>query len=129
MNMRKIIKIGLILIMLMTISIQNNIVYAEGTAQVATWSTKSADWWKPKDEEVGQLEMKAKTKIILGYIRSIGIIVSVIALMIIGIRQMTASAEEKSIIKESMPGYVIGLIMVVAVTVLPSIIYDLMKGL
>ena len=62
-------------------------------------------------------------------IRAIGIVVSVIALIVIGIRQITASAEEKSIIKEAMPGYILGLILVVSITFLPTIIYNFMQKL
>ena len=49
--------------------------------------------------------------------------------MAIGIKEMTSSAEEKSIIKQALPVYILGVIMVVAITTLPSIIYNIVKGL
>ena len=49
--------------------------------------------------------------------------------MVIGIREMTASVEEKSIIKQSMPGYIIGAVLVMAMTTLPSIIYNAVNTL
>ena len=54
---------------------------------------------------------------------------SVVTLMIIGIKQMTASAEEKSILKQAMPGYILGAVMVFAMTVIPTLIYEFAKGL
>ena len=63
------------------------------------WSNKSIDWWKPKNVNIGQNEFNDRVKTVVAAIRTIGIIVSVIALLLIGIRQITASAEEKSIIK------------------------------
>lgn len=96
-------------------------------------STTSSEWdkWSPlaadKDREL-DTELNKKAGIILGVIRAIGMVVSVIILMILGIKQMTASIEEKSIIKQAMPGYILGAIMVFAITWLPSLIYNISKG-
>ena len=49
--------------------------------------------------------------------------------MIIGIREVTASAEEKSIIKQAMPGYILGAIMVFVITMIPTLIYNFSQGL
>ena len=38
---------------------------------------------------------------------------------------MTASVEEKSILKKAMPGYILGAIMIFAITVIPTIIYEI----
>jgi len=65
-----------------------------------------------------------KVKRVLGIIRNIGIAVSVISLSIIGLREMLGSVEEKSRIKDSIPGYLLGLFLVVCMTVLPSILYN-----
>ena len=132
--MKKIIKIVMTLMVFILISVQyNNTVYAdgdgEGNGKSATWTTQSPSWWKPTDVDVGQSEMIDKAKIITTALRNIGIVVAVIALMVLGFRQMTASAEQKSIIKESLPGYLIGVVMVITLTVLPSIIYELTKQL
>ena len=66
---------------------------------------------------------------VVSVIRGIGIVVSVVSLMIIGIREVTASAEEKSIIKEAMPGYILGAIMVFVITLIPTLIYNFSQGL
>ena len=92
------------------------------------WSNKSTDWWKPKNVHIGQDELNDRVKTVVAAIRAIGIVVSVVALLLIGIRQITASAEEKSIIKEAMPGYILGLILVASITFLPTIIYNFMQN-
>ena len=122
--MKKVLKITIILMMIFTIFAQVSLVYAAPTK----WSEKSTDWWKPTDPDIGESNYINKANIITTVIRNIGIVVSVIALMIIGIREMTASAEEKSIIKQSMPGYILGAVMVGAISFLPSLIYNIVKN-
>lgn len=119
--------------MLMTISIQYNTTYARndegggGKGKSTKWTSQSPDWYKPTNENVGQSEIKNKANIVVKALRNIGIVVAVLALMFIGFRNMIASTEEKSIIKESLPGYIIGVVMIVAVTLLPSLIYEIVK--
>ena len=143
--MKRIVKVTIILMVIFTTFAQINCVYAGKQTELeelqqqekqqkeqgynTKWSEKSTDWWKPINEDVGEEELKSRADIVVTVIRNVGIVVSVVALMIIGIREMTAGAEEKSIIKQSMPGYILGIIMVVAVTALPSIIYGLTKNL
>jgi len=137
MNMKRIIRFAILLIMFVMISIQCNTTttYARndegggGSGKSTKWTSQSPIWWKPTEEDVGQPEIKDRANVIVKVLRNIGIVLAVVALMIIGIRNMTASAEEKSILKESMPGYLIGVFMVVAVTFLPSLIYEIVKNL
>jgi len=121
--MKRVIIIGII-VLLCICFINSNVVYASDT-----WSKHQIPWWQPSrlNTDVGQKEIIDKANVITSVIRNIGIVVAVVALMIIGFRQMTASAEEKSILKESLPGYLVGVVMVVAVTMLPSIIYNMLK--
>ena len=138
--MNRVLKITIILIMFFTMFASANKVYATGTdgsgggGQTSSssagtqWSNKSTDWWKPKNVHIGQDELNDRVKTVVAAIRAIGIVVSVVALLLIGIRQITASAEEKSIIKEAMPGYILGLILVASITFLPTIIYNFMQN-
>ena len=65
-----------------------------------------------------------KTSRILGAIRNISIVTSVISLMIIGLKYMLGSVEEKANYKQTMLPYVIGCIMAVTGTTIVSFIYD-----
>lgn len=139
--MKKIIKITIILILIFISFLQTNKVFAnpaEGTdgsgggGQTSTsnsgsWSDKDIDFWKPANIDIGQNEFNNEAKIVVAAIRGIGIVVSIVALLIIGIRQMTASVEEKVIMKQAMPGYILGVILVVSITFLPTIIYNFMQ--
>lgn len=84
----------------------------------------------PSDYEPGKITEEdtsyifAKTSMILGAIRNISIVVSVITLMVIGFKYIIGSAEEKANYKQTMGPYIIGCIMAVAGTSLVSFIYN-----
>lgn len=87
--------------------------------------------WKPaSDGTRDKLPSKVEDIVgnVLGAIQTIGIVVSVIALMLIGIKTMYGSVEEKSAYKEALPGYILGLIMVVAITTIPNLIYSVINS-
>ena len=90
--------------------------------------------WNPKDKE-GQIvsagddqQFINKVEVILSTIRNVGIVVSVGALMIIGIKFMTGSIAEKAEYKQVMPGYIIGAILVFTVSVLPDLIFNIVQN-
>lgn len=124
--MKKIIKITFILVLIFINIAQYSYVFAAPGGKSIT-----PEEWDPSvhrnvnDEK--ELDSRAKT--ITTTIRSVGIIVSIVSLMVIGIREITASAEEKSVIKQSMPGYILGAIMVFAMTTIPTLIYEWAKDL
>lgn len=62
---------------------------------------------------------------ILGTLRNIGVIVAIIALMIIGVKYMVGSVEQKAQYKQTLVPLAIGIIMLVAGTVLISLIYEI----
>lgn len=96
---------------------------SKGEAGELTY-TNVDDWDPSKQEKIDTTGIDKVASIIVGAIRAIGILVSVGVLMIIGIKQMLASAEEKSVIKQAMPGYILGAILVFAITLIPTIIYN-----
>lgn len=65
-----------------------------------------------------------KVGIILGAIRNISVVVSVITLMIIGVKYILGSVEEKANYKQTMIPYIIGAILAVSGTTLVSFIYN-----
>ena len=83
------------------------------------------DTYKPSDpttEEAKQVTQKVG--IILGVVRNASVIVAVIVLMIIGIKYMLGSVEEKANYKATMIPYIIGCLMAVAGSTLITYIYD-----
>lgn len=65
---------------------------------------------------------------IIGIIRLVGTILSVVVLMIIGIKYMFGSVEEKADYKKTLIPYIIGAVLLFAGTNLVQIVYDLTKG-
>lgn len=137
--MKKVLKITIILMMIFTIFAQVSLVYAgqakgtdgSGGGQTSTSSiggkSINPEEWDPsqyREPSNGGL-LESRAKIITTVIRSVGIVLSVIILMIIGIKEMTASVEEKSMLKKAMPGYILGAIMVFAITVIPTVLYEI----
>ena len=66
-----------------------------------------------------------KVGIVLGAIRNISVVVSVIALMIIGLKYIFASVEEKANYKATLVPYVIGFVLAIAGTTLVDFIYKM----
>ena len=81
--------------------------------------------FNPANGENEEVELKSKVNSILGLINVAGIAVSVITLMIIGIKYMLGSVEEKAEYKKTMITYLIGAIMVFSVTTIPNILYKI----
>lgn len=94
------------------------------TTQV-TDPTQNQDMYKPGT--ASSTKVQGKIGPILGIIRNIGIVLSVIFLMIIGVQAILGSAEERADYKKRLPKYLIGVIVLLAGSVIPQIIYNVMK--
>lgn len=79
-------------------------------------------FWEPTPDN--DRTLNEKIGIILGIIQIIGVIVSVIVLMILGIKYMVGSVEEKAINKKAMIPYLVGAVMVFAVTTVPNFVFN-----
>ena len=62
--------------------------------------------------------------VILGVIRNISVVVAVISLMVIGIKYIFGSVEEKANYKQTLIPYIIGCVLAVSGTTLVSFIYN-----
>jgi amino acid transporter len=94
-----------------------------------TQSRFNPDKWDPRGEmEDTELLSKAGSNII-GVIRVVGIVVSVITLSIVGIKYMMGSVEEKKKKKKTMIPYLIGSVMLFASTFIIGLIYDFASNL
>lgn len=84
------------------------------------------DSWKPVSQgDYGDVQdIKQKTGVILGIVNIVGVVVSVIALVAVGIKYMLGSVEEKAEYKSTMILYLIGAAMLFTATTIPNIIYN-----
>lgn len=87
--------------------------------------TKNQKAYKPGKAKSSKVQGKVGP--ILGNIRNVGIVFSVIFLMIIGIKAMIGSAEERAEYKKQIPKYLIGVAVLMMGSVIPQLIYNTMK--
>ena len=128
--MSKKIKIILIIFIAMIFFINLNYCYG---AQAGS----GADTSISPDLELGDLnsyaqdpgivpnDFRAKVNRLVSVVQIIGTVSSVIALVAIGIKYMFSSIEEKADYKKTMMGYIVGCVMVFALTNLLSIVYNI----
>ena len=129
--MKKSIKImtiiNIIFIVLILIFPANTFAVESKQIKIATGIINPNDF-KPDDlqtEDVDVITEKANT--IIDYIGMIGIIVTIVSLMLIGIKYMMGSVEEKADYKKSMIPYLVGVFVFFAITQILSIIYTFVE--
>ena len=66
---------------------------------------------------------------IMGIIQVVGILAAVIILMVLGIKYMMGSAEEKAEYKKTMMPYIIGAILIFAASTIANAIYQFANGI
>lgn len=72
--------------------------------------------------------LKNMTGKILGVIQIIGTVSSVIVLMLIGIKYMLGSVEEKAEYKKNLVPYLVGAVLLFSGTLIPQLIYEIIQG-
>ncbi len=115
-NIIKIFGIVILLFMILT-----NFCYA---AEVKGLGIGDLDKYKI-EEEKGYEKVNQKAGTILGVIQVIGTIVSVGVLMVVGIKYMMSSVEQKAEYKKTFILYIVGAFLLFSGTLLPSIIYGM----
>ena len=76
-----------------------------------------------KDRTFGTTKISEIGKIVIGTLRGAGIVISVLALIAIGIKYMTSSLEEKAKYKQILLPYFLGALIVFGIsTILPIIV-------
>lgn len=68
-------------------------------------------------------------KAIVTIMQTVGIVVAVVVLLILGIKYMMGSAEEKAEYKKTMIPYVVGAVLIFASTTIVNIVYQLANSL
>lgn len=114
--MKKSLKIILIMLIILLI-VANISVYGFGLGDIKSTDPTGTSAQKVKDS-AGQ---------ILGVIRTIGVILSVVMLIAIGIKYLMGSVEEKAEYKRTLMPYIIGAFIVFTGSLIPEIIYKMVK--
>lgn len=89
------------------------------------------DDWKPDSttEATGAGRLQNMGNVIIGALRTVGSIVSVAVLAVLGIKYMVGSVEERATYKETMKPYLIGAVLVFAITNILGIIVNVATSL
>ena len=77
----------------------------------------------------GTTEIQNLGQSIIGILRTVGIVLSVVVLIIIGIKYMMGSAEEKAEYKKTMIPYIVGAALIFAASVFANVIYNFFAGI
>ena len=115
--MKKTVKILTVLLVIITLAACfSNVFAATGTAldPSSLTATYGSDT---------QLQNKAGQ--IMGMIRNIAVIAAVIVIMVLGVKYILGSVEEKAEYKKSFMPLIIGIILVVAATAIASFIFNM----
>lgn len=65
---------------------------------------------------------------LIGIIQTVGVVISVVILLVLGIKYMMGSAEEKAEYKKSMIPYLVGAILIFAASTIANIVYQFANG-
>lgn len=111
-----------------------NLVFAEPVTQPGTGGmTRTTvvddlgDLDKYKGASLDSNLLNTKVGTILGWIRAIGTVLSVVILIIIGIKYLFGSVEEKADYKKSLIPYIVGAAILFTGTTIPQLIYELVN--
>lgn len=100
---------------------------------ITTASTAVMALTEPKlitaDDSVKSEAINTAGKQIVGILQTVGVSVSVIVLIIIGIKYMMGSAEEKAEYKKTFMPYIIGAALIFAASVFAQVAFDFFTGL
>ena len=83
--------------------------------------------WDPGPGEIEEGPFLEKVGLVLGCIKYIGIVTSVLVLVIIGLKYMLGSVEAKAEYKKTMIPYVVGCFMIMGISIILALIEEVMK--
>lgn len=118
-----------ILTILLIMSIGTSAVYADtskgsGSSSASGLTPKGINATYEGTDEIGTIGGK-----LMGIIRTIAVVIAVLILMVLGIKYMMGSAEEKAEYKKTMIPYVIGAILVFAAGTIANAVYNFANGI
>lgn len=108
----------------------HSIVYAGKWQNINDTTIEKSDLLENLDDykpgEIGKEEaFSKKVGVILGILNIVGSLISVVTIILIGLKYMLGSVEEKASYKKVMIPWLIGAFLVFTVTTLPNILYNL----
>lgn len=119
--------ISAILIALMVLNIISNIALASNTTgDPLDIGSKITEIGKGNNTDTTKISTIGKT--IVTIMQVIGVVVAIVILLVLGIKYMVGSAEEKAEYKKTMMPYVIGAFMIFGATTIVNVLYSVISG-
>lgn len=119
--MKKTMKILTVLLLAIVLITFTTNVFAAGTQVTPSQLETKIDYGSSTDTN----DLMTKAGKIMGMIRNVAVIAAVIIIMVLGIKYMLGSVEEKAEYKKSFMPLIIGIILVVAATSIATFIFGL----
>ena len=126
MNKKYILMNMLIILTILLITIIPNYCYSSKTNPGTSLGLGDLDDYEGTNPGSTKLVKKANT--VMAFIRNIGIVLSVVILIVIGIKYMLGSTEEKANYKETLLPYIVGAFLLFTGSLIPQLIYDFMQN-
>lgn len=92
---------------------------------VLTASEIDPNFYKPTITVESDDVLKEKVGPILGIINTVGVVCSVIMIIVIGLKYMLGSVEQKAEYKKTMSAYLIGAFLLFSTTTVPNMVYNI----
>ena len=77
----------------------------------------------------GASEIQTFGQNIMGVIQTVGVVIAVVILMVLGIKYMMGSAEEKAEYKKTFIPYIVGAVLIFAASTIANVVYQFATGL
>lgn len=124
----------IIIIGIMLIMFPYNVVFADASGDGGSGGSLSQDLglgnledYKGTNPNSNVLKFAANN--ILGIIQAVGVVISVVMLMAIGIKYMIGSVEEKANYKQTLKPYIIGAFILFTGSLIPNLIYQFAQNI
>lgn len=122
--MKKQVKIvSIILVVMMAIASISNVVLATGGLEA---DIKAIANGNPANKPTQVTELG---KTIVTIMQTVGIVVAIVVLLVLGIKYMMGSAEEKAEYKKTMIPYIVGAVLIFASTTIVTVVYNIASSL
>lgn len=109
-------KLIMIICILVNLIMLFNFCYAQTDLQIG-------DLNEYQGNEAQSAKLVSKASVIFGVLQTVGVVLSVVVLVAIGIKYMLGSVEEKADYKKTLLPYIIGALILFTGSLLPQIIY------
>ncbi len=126
---KKLMKVlSILLISIMMVSTMSTMVLAAGEESSDKFTPSEVTGSMTGGMETASSQIQSLGNNVVGVLRTVGIVLSVVVLVVIGIKYMMGSPEEKSEYKKSMMPYIIGAALIFAASMFAEVIYGFFSG-